>query len=375
MKHWPLSLSMDKLPIEILHEIFMFLNPKSQQKLNNVCRKFKRTKVHFKNKLPADVVQKSNVTVFQQEGQDLLFVRVNGIDKPTSTYPLGRRRGVRTFGDRCVVSEVPLAYQQRTWGKTVEGQAVYFEVKVLETTNPLQSMRIGVVHQDWDQTRPPGSLNGSIGFCSTDGSISTGSVYDERFTFGPHWGVGDVVGCGYTPYYDNGLLFFTLNGRWVGDAPYKTEQRLINYRKMWLAAFSSNCPAQVEFNYGAQPFLYGIDENHSAPFLKKRFTEPCLDNLRFQIETQTLVVLPIVDGFRIQFPLGSFDPISAQANLPITKFPKTRNIHYFEIKILGNPGGSSPFLSLGLATTPYPQRHHVGWNKNSIGLHRYLKLK
>ena len=211
-------------------------------------------------------------------------------------------------------------------------------------------------------------------FNSTDGSLSTGSIYDERYTFGATWGAGDVVGCGYTPLYDNGLIFFTLNGRWIGDCPFQTEDRFMNYKKMWLAAFSSNCEARIYTNYGDEPFLFKINEDNTIPYLQDRYREPIEGELEFKIDNNRLVHSPRVEGLTIRFASGSYDPLSAQSNLPIHKLPLHNNYYYYEIKVLSQPAGASPFLSYGLAMRPYPQRHHVGWNRNSIGLHRYFEL-
>ena len=155
---------MEQLPIELLYQISHFLDPKSLFNTLRVCQKLRQLKPKFQTKSTIDTQVNGQQAWFVQKGEDLLFVRVNGIDKPTEKYPLGRRRGVRTFGDRCIVSNLPLGYLSKDWDSQL-GQAVYFEVQVLELSNPLQSMRIGLVHPAWDQSRPPGSLNSSIGYC------------------------------------------------------------------------------------------------------------------------------------------------------------------------------------------------------------------
>ena len=156
---------MDRIPLELLQEISHFLDGSALLRFTKLSKKFRQLKVKFRTKLPKDVQYNGEEIHFQQQGEDLMFVRVNGIDRPTEKYPLGRRRGVRTLGDRTIVSSVPLGYQQRSFGEFVKEQAVYFEVYVLQTSDPLQSMRIGLVHPQWDQSRPPGSLTSSVGLC------------------------------------------------------------------------------------------------------------------------------------------------------------------------------------------------------------------
>ena len=142
---------------------------------------------------------------------------------------------------------------------------------------------------------------------------------------------------------------------------------------MWLAAFSSNCPVKVAINYGEEkPFMFNINNDHTIPYLIERYTLPPIkQNLEFLVDCQRLQHNPTIDGLSIQFPSGSFEPLSAQSRIPITRFDIYNGFHYFEVKVENQPGGSSPFLSFGLGMRPYPQRHHVGWNQNSIGLHRY----
>jgi hypothetical protein len=304
-----------------------------------------------------DVHCKTNI-FFQQHNDNHHFTRIDGIEKPTEGYPLGRRFGLRAQGDRTIVSKAWFGVQQHQWHQQSPYQALYFEVEIVNGSGP---MRIGLVHQDWDKTRPPGSLQGSIGYCSDDGNLSIGSKYDERYLFGPTWGQGDIIGCGYYKLNSTGRIFFTKNGVWVGDSPESVDTDRLEWTKRWHCAFSSTSHAEisVRFDDFKYPVVDGI-----APFLRERYVLPL--SIPQPLFTSTEYCQVSQDrGTMLDF-YGVNEARSIQANLPFTQYGKS---NYYEIMILEKSFHPHAFLSIGLAYRPYSSFHHIGWNTGSIGYH------
>lgn len=371
------------LPMELVYQIIEFFDLYSLHKFSQTCKKFRTTRSRAdmdEIKTPDDVIVSSNQVIkFNQQGPDLLVHREDSIEEPNLENPFGKRVGIRFQGDRCIISKYPLKLQSMKWKSFTCDQVIYFEVTVLSDS---ETMRIGLVHQDWDLSRPPGSSEKSIGYCSDDGHLSIGNKYDDRYMFSGSWMKGDTVGCGYTPFQENGLVFFTMNGRWLGDAPYSVATNsVINYQHSWHAAFSSASPVQVKFNLGSDEFQYPLRDDHRAPYLMQRNTTPDLTmTLCFELNNEAeLSNLAKIKNNHIHFSSCIYNQ-SVQSNIPITACQtrieyENRGYYYYEIQLLNQPvSRPCPFLSFGLATKPFPQMNHVGWCKDSIGYHRYIYL-
>ncbi|KAI8895384.1 hypothetical protein BC833DRAFT_601522 [Globomyces pollinis-pini] len=367
---------MDILASELLLEIADYLNGDDLLVFLQLNTNTRRLKSCFQGvELTSFVTQqKDNRIIFNQNLKNLHFPLTDSV----CTIGIQRRRcGVRLLGDRSVVSRLSLGTQSGYWNTDSPNQAVYFEVTVNKRKFNGLPMRIGLVHSNWDQTRPCGSLNGSVGYCS-DGNISVGNVYDDQFLFGPVWKDGDVVGCGYTPFKNgSGLIFFTLNGYWVGDAPYRVAVDILQYRKRWHACFSSAGPCEIEFNLKGSdsPFIYQLEKYNVVPFFKQRESVDTKENFRLaaNIVGKSLHsdLIDISDfGNVVTFSNIFQSGRSLQATIPFANsYDISKGYSYFEMTILNQYVGIGSFISFGLATRPYSALHHIGWDKESIGFH------
>ncbi|KAJ3270390.1 hypothetical protein HDV01_007856 [Terramyces sp. JEL0728] len=362
---------MDTLPVELTLEILLWLDGIDLYKFLSTCKSYRKL-IPFIPKLqyPENVSIKKSSINYTQNGAGLHLPLVDEILPPAPNYPQGRMVGLRTKGDRCIISRLPLGIQSSGWTTSNPYQAIYFEVEIMKGNG--LPFRIGLVGDDWDMKRPPGSLPNSVGYCSVDGYISIGDIYDSRYMFGPSFDKGDVVGCGYTKATGN--VFFTLNGKWVGEVPLKIGDVESNYSKRWYAAFSSSGPAHVTFNLGSLPFKYQMGKDNTVPFLMER-ESPDLKPKPQLVKCYPHIAdeqddLQVVDGWEVNFSSSPRFNRAVLSSVPLINCQKwgKRGYAYFEVKFV-QPAVVSSFISIGLATKPYAAYHHIGWDSNSVGYH------
>jgi hypothetical protein len=361
---------MESLPVELVQEIIGYLDPSSLYQLCRVAknlRSFIPSLAQFH--APSDVFPQKNRIRFQQKGAHHHFTRIDAIEKPSDQFPMGRRVGMRASGDRCIVGQAWLGSQSLSWTHSTNYQVLYFEVKVLWCALDC-NMRIGLVHDQWEFYRPPGSLEHSVGYCSDDGTLSIGSRYDLRYLFGPSWSAGDIMGCGYYKQNGKGKVFFTKNGRWIGDAPQAVEYEDLNFTKRWHAAFSASTHCEVEVNMGKESFHYPI-LNGVAPFLVDRFELPKAKAPTF-VSREFCKVSESQNGTILDFLPNYQGARSVQCTMPLELIEEAYNpegFYYFEIKVISRAPNPTSFMSIGLSNRPYSEMHHIGWNPGSIGFH------
>jgi hypothetical protein len=355
---------MNSLPNELILEISSKLNGRSLQAFHQTCCRFKNlTPKISETKYQTDINASNNIIKFRQEEINYFLIRVDALEN--ENHPgVARQIGSRVLGDRTVQSRLPIASFNIGNGL----MSSYFEVEIINVDEARPGFRIGLSLEELDYRRPLGSLVDSIGYCGDDGNVSIGNIYDDKFQFGPPFGLGDVVGCGYDPFQNNGLIFFTLNGEWIGDAPYKVTEDICDYKKRWHASFSSSVPADIKMNTDG-PFLYQNIVDSGDKYEVEKEIEFSVRRTK-GIHQAVVTYSPTV----ISFPWNILYGTCIQSNSSFSDefYPITKHgYYYYEVKVLQKPFGNT-FLSVGLAPKPYPTKHHIGWNLNSIGYHRYL---
>jgi hypothetical protein len=127
----------------------------------------------------------------------------------------------------------------------------YFEIKVVDKPNPDVVLAIGLSTKPYPVFRMPGWNKFSIGYHSDDGHKFCDDATGGQ-DYGPSWTTGDVVGCGYCP--EQGRVFFTLNGRMVGDAFQFLETHA------YYPTVGADGPATIHVNFGRERFHYSIPQ-------------------------------------------------------------------------------------------------------------------
>ncbi|KAJ3240904.1 hypothetical protein HDU81_002407 [Chytriomyces hyalinus] len=141
----------------------------------------------------------------------------------------------------------------------------------------------------------------SVAYESQHGMINLGTRNGEGFQFAVSYSLGDVVGVGMILDLPSKILksktappptqllhpqrvqqpcvFFTLNGEWVGDAPFRISSDLTDFSQSLFPAIgfhASSTPIEVEINMGSAPFMFDIS----------------LDRMRATLETPLQIATP-----------------------------------------------------------------------------------
>jgi hypothetical protein len=380
----------NSLPTELILRITEFMEDSTllamahvNMRLRAIAQQESKVALNVGTKL--NMIVKADKVKFMQDGDDNDQILYDYIRSELEDYgTITRYMGLRRKGDRVVGSRYPLVLQLHPAGNLDSKLSVlYFEVTIVAREGDYSNlpMRIGLTNQNYSHIHPPGSKKNSAGYVSTDGHVAIAQDYEELFQFASPWGVGDTVGCGYSRYAtDHGTIFFTLNGQWVGDSPYRISDCQIKYRNVWHASFSSSGPTSIEFNLGKSPFKYDLRNSHftNMPKLLNEhvYCKPrMLPNvLRAESDPYNHPTVD-PDGCLVSFPsngIGSVVARSVHSNLSINSLNTTSKFSYFEVKITRcmDPLRNS-FLSIGLASNPYSPFHHIGWDYSSVGFHRY----
>ncbi|KAJ3248360.1 hypothetical protein HDU78_000986 [Chytriomyces hyalinus] len=123
----------------------------------------------------------------------------------------------------------------------------------------------------------------SVAYESQHGMINLGTRNGEGFQFAVPYTLGDVVGVGmildttskilksetapppthllHPQRVQQPCVFFTLNGEWVGDAPFRISSDLTDFSQSLFPAVgfhASSAPIEVEINMGSAPFMFDV---------------------------------------------------------------------------------------------------------------------
>ena len=139
----------------------------------------------------------------------------------------------------------------------------YYEIHILpiidlsdETIQTPDCVAVGLATKFFLKDRRfPGWDNESFGYHGDDGAIFHGRGR-QLGTFGPTFGVNDVVGCGLN--YKDMSIFFTLNGKYLGtafsDIQFKSKSKGIDLYPT--VGIDAHCT--VRFNFGMKPFSFDL---------------------------------------------------------------------------------------------------------------------
>jgi len=140
------------------------------------------------------------------------------------------------IGQSTTATTTPLAQPQQNRQHTSECVAVGLSVQSSKSRMP-----------GWDKS--------SYGYHGDDGGIFHSRGEMVR-VYGPKYGEGDTVGCGVN--YENGGIFYTLNGNFLGYAWCSLE--VVQEGKLDLyptVGVDSNCPLVLNFG-NARPFMFDL---------------------------------------------------------------------------------------------------------------------
>ncbi|CAG8757506.1 1436_t:CDS:2, partial [Gigaspora rosea] len=132
--------------------------------------------------------------------------------------------------------------------KDIEHEEImhYFEVTVKKMSNQVNTIAIGLSTTPYPYFRLPGYHENSVAYHSDDGRKFHNDS-DGGVTYGPTWGKGDTIGCGYRP--KNGVVFFTKNGEDL-DVAFRVLQHT------WYPSIGTDGSCELEVNFGDSDFKF-----------------------------------------------------------------------------------------------------------------------
>ncbi|KAJ3269930.1 Rsp5p-dependent ubiquitination, sorting of cargo proteins at the multivesicular body, partial [Borealophlyctis nickersoniae] len=151
--------------------------------------------------------------------------------------------------DRCCLSRCALTADPQN----AERVFAYFEVTVQDILYGAKTpvISIGLATKPYPSFRLIGWNKFSVGYHSDDGRMFQNDGFGGKLFASPYT-KNDTVGCGYDTI--KGVVFFTLNGTFLGYAP---SSEMHPYH----AAVGADGPCQLRINVGQAPFVYQAANN------------------------------------------------------------------------------------------------------------------
>ncbi|CAG8583693.1 13724_t:CDS:2 [Dentiscutata heterogama] len=122
----------------------------------------------------------------------------------------------------------------------------YFEVTVKKVTKQVNTIAIGLTTTPYPYFRLPGYHENSVAYHSDDGRKFRSDPHGGE-EYGPRWGKGDTIGCGYKP--GTGEVFFTKNGENLGVA-------FGGVHHTWYPSIGTDGSCELEVNFGDSEFKF-----------------------------------------------------------------------------------------------------------------------
>ncbi|KAG1469388.1 hypothetical protein G6F56_003283 [Rhizopus delemar] len=126
----------------------------------------------------------------------------------------------------------------------------YFEITVCQVLSNETVIAIGLSTRPYPIFRMPGWNKYSVGYHSDDGHKFCDDATGGQ-EYGPSWGPGDTIGCGYCPEW--GQVYFTKNGLRLDTA----FTHLSSHH--YFPSVGVDGPATLKVNFGQYPFQYQIN--------------------------------------------------------------------------------------------------------------------
>lgn len=140
------------------------------------------------------------------------------------------------------------ASAQSNFPMSNENAGFYFEI-CIEEIGSKSKIAIGLSDKDFIIGNQVGAISKTFGY-SCEGKIYQEKPLGEKY--GQEYKKNDIVGCGF--YFRKSMVFYTLNGKYLGPAFYLQEYYDL-FPTVSLKAFNE----QVKFNFGKTPFMFDVE--------------------------------------------------------------------------------------------------------------------
>ena len=209
---------------------------------------------------------------------------------------------------------------------------VYFEVTII-SVGEQSAIGIGIASKEYPLDCQPGWSDGSIAYHCIDGRLLWGNEKSEQF-YSPSL-AKDIIGCGIRLRNDQLHVFFTHNGREIGQKPFEGLQQTELYPTVCMHSRGE----KVKINVNAR-----WDESREEPIFSR------WEGME-------------IDGNKAFYRRDEYNKAGAvRLSREISE-----KYSYFEIEVTSF--GDEGSIGVGLAPYDYPLDCEPGWLPGSVGYH------